>query len=495
MANFDDILKAVGALIRKHPDDAEKILGAVDSPEVAVKLTGADRDAYMRALDKLQGNRAQRAKDMGFGNRTWYHGTTNDIESFNPDYLGTSTKAQSAKKGFFFANDPTTAADYSELSPSRNAIRAKASIGKIDKVYYDKLDELHQRYNPQKLEFPDWRTKFENGSIDVPDKEWDNFQSISKARDKAWDTTPYAYGDDIQEVDKLYLKASTARMQWKRLLGENPWDIAQAKNIQEKIDAVKARLGKFPEDTDRLNALIQKYQLDLDRAIPKATPEQIEEAHRIAVQREKEWLAAKDAFESKGQNVLPVRLKGDKSNIHVKDYQGQGYRDTTYSDEMSKAQDDGKTGVLFKNTYDPANEKNRVKQDIAAVFEPNQIRSVNAAFDKRFASSPLLLAGAGAVPQVDMSPLPYLQKANAAYQKVKDAVAEPIANQMDFTPEKTEKDTIKSVLTMIGDPLNFVPGALGVGAGAVQLLGEGKTEDPDLEAKKRALRRLQGAEQ
>jgi hypothetical protein len=106
-----------------------------------------------------------------------------------------------------------------------------------------------------------------------------------------------------------------------------------------------------------------------------------------------------DINKSGGQNVLPVRLRGDKSNIHVKDYEGQGYRDSTYADEMSAAQADNKSGVLFKNTFDPADPHNRVEQDIAAVFEPNQVRSVNAAFDPRFKDSALLLAGQAGTPQ------------------------------------------------------------------------------------------------
>lgn len=100
-----------------------------------------------------------------------------------------------------------------------------------------------------------------------------------------------------------------------------------------------------------------------------------------------------DKIYSQGQNVLPVKLRAGDGKVHVKDYKGQGYRDTTYADEMTKAQEKGNSGVLFKNTYDPADPNNRVQQNIAAVFNPEQIRSKFAAFDPALNKSKWIMAG------------------------------------------------------------------------------------------------------
>lgn len=96
---------------------------------------------------------------------------------------------------------------------------------------------------------------------------------------------------------------------------------------------------------------------------------------------------------SGGKEVIyPVKLKmGDSLE---KDFGGSRYREQSYSKLMDEAKNQNKDSVLFKNTMDPGEALIYPKaENIAAVFNPNQIRSENAAFDPRFKDSTHLLAG------------------------------------------------------------------------------------------------------
>jgi hypothetical protein len=48
-----------------------------------------------------------------------------NIKEFDPNLGGTSTLAPSGKKGFFFADQPATAGEYSNLASERSSIRVK----------------------------------------------------------------------------------------------------------------------------------------------------------------------------------------------------------------------------------------------------------------------------------------------------------------------------------------------------------------------------------
>lgn len=101
----------------------------------------------------------------------------------------------------------------------------------------------------------------------------------------------------------------------------------------------------------------------------------------------------KYGFNRGSGQVLPLTVNTGKQRI--KDYQGTGYRDVTYNEEIKAAKKGGKDSVLFKNTTDPGPDPAyRERTDILAVFDPSRIRSRFAAFDPMRRDSPDLLAGA-----------------------------------------------------------------------------------------------------
>jgi hypothetical protein len=83
------VTKAVGKLTKTA---AQKILNKVNTAEKAVALKGAERGKYLEALDKVYGDQAKRAKQMGFNPETYYHGTKQKFENFIPSEGGSAGK-------------------------------------------------------------------------------------------------------------------------------------------------------------------------------------------------------------------------------------------------------------------------------------------------------------------------------------------------------------------------------------------------------------------
>lgn len=96
-------------------------------------------------------------------------------------------------------------------------------------------------------------------------------------------------------------------------------------------------------------------------------------------------------------------------------------------------------------------------------------------------SSPSGVKAAGmlAIPAtnaVDMSPLDDIKAGYDRYKAAKDALMEAAAKQIDLTKDKSASEDISKVLGLVADPTNYIPGAPGLAAGALQLGLEALTE-------------------
>jgi hypothetical protein len=122
--------KLAGSL---SPETAEKILAKYDNVDAATKLVGAERKEYLDALDTVYGDRSKRAKDLGFGDKTYYHGSHRDIKEFKPDkgspegFMG---------KSVYLTNDPADAS-WNYASPEGPDIK-------------NKIERLAERYQNEK---------------------------------------------------------------------------------------------------------------------------------------------------------------------------------------------------------------------------------------------------------------------------------------------------------------------------------------------------------
>ncbi len=130
------------AAMGMSPDDARNhfdlatggasMIGSIE--DVAGKIGKlAKAGKAVKELPMDQASRMARAEELGFDTgKTYYHGSKADIPAFSKDNLGNSTGAGSAKEGFFFASDPSTASDYASLSKSRDTLKNKGVLADSD---------------------------------------------------------------------------------------------------------------------------------------------------------------------------------------------------------------------------------------------------------------------------------------------------------------------------------------------------------------------------
>lgn len=316
------------------PMQAAGMIGSIE--DVASKAVKGAKVASSakEVLDMSKEARMARAREMGFDtNKTWYHGSKANIPEFDVSRLGSNTGSGSAKQGFFFASDPSTAGDYARTAVERskytNAVEgAKKELESFETSLFSKYPE------------------YKNASNDVFFGLFGN-----------------AANDPKLPPDEA---------------------IAKLKSLQKQLENASLTTNS---STYSAELKLSKVRDEIERAIRrKASPNEIDNLRYLEGKAASEL----DQFYL-GANVTPTHLK--MKNPYVHDFKGDAFRDTSYSDIMKKAKKLGHDSVIFKNTYDPSDGNNRVLQDIVSVFEPDQIRSVNAKFDPSKAKSSNILAG------------------------------------------------------------------------------------------------------
>ena len=113
-----------------------------------------------KALDMREAARMKRAEEMGFDtSQTYYHGTAGNIDAFDPEKLGATTGARSAKKGYFFTADPDTADAYAEIAQDATDTNLWSILDKQQGPEGRKLMEAYKAGDFQTLldAFPDGR--------------------------------------------------------------------------------------------------------------------------------------------------------------------------------------------------------------------------------------------------------------------------------------------------------------------------------------------------
>lgn len=334
-----------------------------------------------------------------------YHGTKADIQAFDPNTLGASTNAKSAKKAFFFAEDPSTASDYADLSPSRAELRSRTADSEAlwDKAsqHYDEItqahgdkarlphvyDELASNYTPEQMDSMGFKR--------VPETD-PAYQKYRQAHDAAVANDAGAHFDFAREIPRKEEELATLlrNSPESRSKGIDTW----TKSIQNVNDILSGKkVEKYPSPTEYLQEKLQQYQAFLDQAQQAVSPEGVQAYNAQLAQTKKalDDMKVQAKLAKTGQNVLPVKLRMENPYIH--DFEGADYRDTPYSEIIDKAKAAGHDSVMFKNTYDPADPENRVLQNIYSVFDPRQVRSKFAAFDPKKSKSGDLSAALGGV--------------------------------------------------------------------------------------------------
>lgn len=95
-----------------------------------------------------------------------------------------------------------------------------------------------------------------------------------------------------------------------------------------------------------------------------------------------------------------------------------------------------------------------------AVYKPEDIRSVNAAFDPRFKKSGNILAGVAAIPAGFTNPLEALKEAYGKYEEQRGNVSDKVADMTNLVPKQyrspEQEERYKNLTNSLIDPINMV---------------------------------------
>ena len=287
--------------------------------------------------------RLDRAVQQGF-TVPGFHATKGDITAFDPGLLGTTTQANSARLGFFFAADKQTPQSYFKFARKDvlDKVRPEARRPIRDLEHESQLLQLRQNdvLNAQFVERKELSRQI--------NEEASMRQILAQAN----------ISPDDFETHLVELAAEAAR-RWgkgaeKGPLGPDP--------LLRQIDsATSGRVHEFLMDFYHRNRDLEREFHQLDTRINTFTAD---------VDRMSREIDEPSAFGS----IMPVFLKMD--NPKVIEFNGGTYRDISYSKSLKEARNQGHDSAIFRNTMDGG-----PVTDVYIVFDPGQIRSTKAAFD------------------------------------------------------------------------------------------------------------------
>ena len=385
--NAPDALVAMGGLLGKA--------GAGKLAQSASKLT-APRD---KALETAAKNAAKveqsadpktRMLQQGYEDG-WFHGTTGDIKSFNPSFLGESTGAESAKNAFFFARDPQNPPP----SMLQKAPANSESVAMLRRLGIP--DEEIARLNTVSMKghgadtaagysslggSRTYKEAMRNANAAEKSRKWDDYEKWMKiAEDDAIGSSNELqslvakYGDTrdlmLDRINNAVLSKKLPQVEAtaldKRLKQLMPYGWYNSYSVPQ-LRSLKSEIAKIAGDDAAAPAL-----KSIDDFISTKAERQLAEQYQ------------------QGSNVMPVALRYKNPLVH--DFGGQSYRDQSYADLLKQAKRQGNDAVLMKNTFDPGAGPAKLI-DVAAVFNPNQVRSKFAAFDPAKINDPDILGNA-----------------------------------------------------------------------------------------------------
>jgi hypothetical protein len=333
--------------------------------------------AQQRALQASQSAKPEvRMLQQGF-EPDWYHGTTGNITNFKTNLLGEATGAPSAKKAFFFARDPQNPpASMLKKSTDQSSIDMLKKLGIPDEEIA-KLNTVSMQGHGSETASGyaqiggsrEYRDAMRKANAAEKNKNWDEYEKqIQIAEDSEINR--------MQEAQSLVAKYGDARDE---MLSTIQNTIYSKKLPQADAEALDLRVKQLMPygwynsySQPQLNALKKEIVNIVGKDSATPVLKQIDNFKAVKAER------ALVEHTQEGGNVMPVALRYKNPLVH--DFQGQAYRDQSYSDLLDQAIAGGHDAVIMKNTYDPGGSGAKLI-DVGAVFNPDQIRSRFAAFD------------------------------------------------------------------------------------------------------------------
>ncbi len=356
----------------------------------------------------INGARGKRAKKQGFDIRNfWYHGSRGNIESFAKETLGGSTGAGSAKLAHFFASSPKTASDYAQASNNALQLRSSLEEQKANKDMEDFVLRVSEKYgdgwdlklNKKEIKeqaelrvreskaIEDFQRSIEAADHKIKYREYEIEQAQNNVKYLEHSLKTKAYEKKNKEQQAYADKLKSLLDNTEFVKTDKGWEVIK-KDTKEKIpnihgSAFEAMKFNHYDSEERVReriAKIESYIKDNSRAKIK---EDLAESKNILEEMKADH--RKNLEGTEGQTVYRTVLK--MKNPLIVDFKGAEYREVTYRKILETAKENGYDGVIFKNTHDPAFIGSMAEEpelmDVAAVFDANQIRSVNAEFNPK----------------------------------------------------------------------------------------------------------------
>jgi hypothetical protein len=266
-------------------------------------------------------DRLLRAQQMGFNtNVVVYHGTMSDpFDAFDKERLGSYTGSPSAKLGFFFGTSRENSLSYSGGDPDLVKFKKMPALSAI-------VTDIKAKCKEAGLP-PGFSMGMSSGSA-LP-----------------------------QMVDMNDKTTDTDRIKAALLTNINNRFKASVKNAKDYIQAYKA--GEYKP--------LRKYNTP---AFVEAQVKLLKKQHDIALQTVRDWSEPLETKDWGSVHAFYLKMH----NTYTVDQQS-GSRIGSFGETIEKARKAGYDSVIILNTYDPK------PTDVYVVFEPEQIRSVDAAFD------------------------------------------------------------------------------------------------------------------
>ena len=370
------------------------------APQQAALDIASQNAEKMLGLPK--GNTAMdRAKALNFI-APGYHGTVENITSFNPAFRGSATGAPSAKKAFFAASKPQVSTGYSLLGEGREATAIQRELAAAEKAKdWNKVQQLTEQYENVVLgnrnvanKISDQRFEAEKDFGNVLDKYgivqdyYLNKPALGDATIESAMMSRLAVRDQAyqQALSKLPTKINQQKL-WadfeKANGGSVLWNtLDEYEAIANKISSKNKKLGDLYRAThDGRWETMPQFQKD-----PKALAE-LNKAYNQLRSLDTQYY---NLDVPSGANVMPLLI--NTQGFKVKDFKGSHYRDETYNDLIKEAAASKMPGVLMKDTFDPGQKAYNEITDVFAVIDPSRIRSRFAAFDPARINEPDILA-------------------------------------------------------------------------------------------------------
>ena len=353
----------------------------LDMAREAAELLGQHHDPHIRSLQQ------------GY-EHDWYHGSTGDIKSFNPDTRGESTGAASAKKGYFFARDPSTPpTEMLEHDPESVALLNK--LGKP--IPHKPTMKGHGAHTASSYAGTGGSREYKEAMRMAKAAEkvgnWSNYEKYMQiAEDAEIGNSQYRQGLVAKHGDARDAMYENIKNAW-----YGPHNAEMFKKMsQPDYEAHDKRYKELMPYGWHINYQKPHYQV-LEAELKKfGNSKQVKNALKAIKHYQSVHNERKASEVESGANVMPVALRYKNPMYH--DFKGSSYRDQTYSDLMDEAQRKGHDALILKNTFDPGGSGTPKMVDVGVMFHPNQVRSKFAAFDPtRTHESDLLASHGGSV--------------------------------------------------------------------------------------------------